>query len=65
MNGAGLPVTALDLERLTDAVEAVLVAGWRDESREAWHIAADIVAVILDKCSTVGHNVSNGAQALK
>ena len=54
-------LSATDLERLTDEVERVLVAGWRDESREAWQIAADIVNLILDKCSTVGNNVSNGA----
>jgi hypothetical protein len=57
----GLPVTSTDLERLTDEVERVLVAGWRDDSREAWQIAADIVKLILDKCLTVGNNVSNGA----
>lgn len=56
-------LSATDLDRLTDEVERVLVAGWRDESREAWQIAADIVKVILDKCSTVGNNVSNGAKA--
>lgn len=52
-----------DLQHLIDQVEAVLVAGWRDESREAWHIAADIVATILDKCSTVCNNHTNGAKA--
>jgi hypothetical protein len=57
----GLPVTASDVDHLRNEVERVLVAGWRDESRESWHIAADIVAVILDKCLTVGNNVSNGA----
>jgi hypothetical protein len=61
----GLPVTATDLDRLTDEVERVLVAGWRDDNREAWQIAADIVAVILDKCLTVCNNDTNGAQAPK
>jgi hypothetical protein len=65
MNRLDSRLSATDLERLTDEVERVLVAGWRDDSREAWHIAADIVELILDKCSTVGHNVSNGAQAPK
>ena len=61
MNRLDSRLSATDLDRLTDEVERVLVAGWRDESREAWHIAADIVATILDKCLTVGNNVSNGA----
>lgn len=63
MTRPGCRLSAPDLERLTDEVERVLVSGWRDESREAWHIAADIVAVILDKCLTVCNNDNNGAQA--
>jgi hypothetical protein len=61
----GLPVTASDVDHLTDEVERVLVAGWRDDSREAWQIAADIVKLILDKCLTVCNNDNNGAQAPK
>ena len=63
MRTPGSRLSASDLDRLTDEVEAVLVAGWRDESREAWQIAADIVATILDKCLTVWNNDTNGAQA--
>jgi hypothetical protein len=65
MNRPDSRIPAPDLERLTDEVEEVLVAGWRDDSREAWQIAADIVAVILDKCLTVCNNDTNGAQAPK
>jgi hypothetical protein len=54
-------ISASDIDHLTDEVERVLVSGWRDESREAWHIASDIVAVILDKCLTVCNNDTNGA----
>ena len=61
MRTPGSRLSASDLDRLTDEVEAVLVAGWRDESREAWQIAADIVATILDKCLTVWNNDTNGA----
>jgi hypothetical protein len=57
----GSRISASDIDYLTDEVETVLVSGWRDESREAWHIAADIVAVILDKCLTVCNNDTNGA----
>ncbi len=44
---------ALNIDSLTDEVEAVLVSGWRDEEKESFHIAAEIVRVILDKCYTV------------
>jgi hypothetical protein len=53
MTRPGSRISASDIDHLTDEVERVLVSGWRDESREAWHIASDIVAVILDKCLTV------------
>lgn len=61
MNRPGSRIPASDVDHLRNEVERVLVAGWRDESREAWHIAADIVAVILDKCLTVCNNDTNGA----
>lgn len=63
MNRPDSRLSASDVDHLTDEVEAVLVSGWRDDSREAWHIAADIVAIILDKCLTVCNNDTNGAQA--
>jgi hypothetical protein len=65
VNRPGSRIPAPDLERLTDEVERVLVAGWRDDNREAWQIADDIVKLILDKCYTVCNNDNNGAQAPK
>ena len=65
MNHPDSRIPASDVDHLRNEVERVLVAGWRDDNREAWQIATDIVNLILDKCSTVGNNVSNGAQAPK